>query len=141
MTIKSNLYHFYYQTAERIAQLSYAKRMQVGSCIVTKNGSMFTGYNGTLPGFDNVCELEDGTTNEAITVHSEQNALYKMLKEGVSAEGATIFCSHSPCQQCVKMLISAGIERFVYGNEYRDTTPLQTLKKAGIIVEKYDATI
>jgi dCMP deaminase len=141
VNIKSNLYHFYYQTAERVAELSYAKRRRVGSCIVTKNGSTFTGYNGTIPNFPNICENEDGSTNEAITIHSEQNALYKMLREGVSAEGATVFCTTSCCAQCSKMLISAGIERFVYGEEYRDTTPLQILRKAGIFVEKYDPTI
>jgi dCMP deaminase len=105
---------------------------------------MYPGFNGTLPGFDNNCEIEvngELSTNEAITVHAEQNAMYKMLKEGVSATGATLFVTHTCCQQCAKMIISTGIERVVYIEEYRDTSPLLTLRKAGVIVEKYDAEI
>lgn len=136
--MKDNLYKFYFNTAKNIAELSYSKRLKVGSCIVTKTGAMYSGYNGTIPGFPNHCENEDGTTDENITIHSEQNALFKMLREGVSAEGATIFCTHSCCAACSKMLISAGVERFVYGEEYRDTAPLEVLKRAGIVVLKYE---
>lgn len=138
---KPSLYHYYYSAAENAAKLSYAKKLKVGAALVTKSGSIFPGYNGTLSGFENVCEKEDGSTNEAIVIHAEQNALFKMLKEGVSAKGATLFTTHSCCEQCCKMMIAAGVERVVYGEEFRDTTPLQTLRKAGVVVEHYDRTL
>jgi dCMP deaminase len=113
----------------------------VGSAILTENGGLFVGFNGTLSKFPNVCENEDGTTNEYITVHSEENALYKMLKEGVSAKGATIYISHSPCARCSRMLIASGIKRVVYCEPYRDDTPLEILEQAGVQVYKYEETL
>ena len=132
---------FYMDVAKRIAQESYATRLKVGSAILTENGGLFVGFNGTLSKFPNVCENEDGTTNEYITIHSEENALYKMLKEGVSAKGATIYISHSPCARCSRMLIASGIKRVVYCEPYRDDTPLKILEHAGVEVQKYGETL
>lgn len=128
----------YMDIAKRVAKESYAKRLQVGSAILTQNGGLFVGFNGTLPNFKNVCEKEDGSTDESITIHSEQNALYKMLREGVSAKGATIYISHSPCTSCTKMLIASGISRVVYSEAYRDQYPLEILRQAGIQVDKLE---
>jgi dCMP deaminase len=139
--MKSSLYHFYMGAAKLAAKMSYAERLQVGAVIVTASGAMYPGYNGTLKGFPNVCELPDGSTDNAITVHAEKNALYKMLEEGVTARGATMFVTHSCCEGCAQMTASVGIERVVYLNDYKDMTPMTTLKKAGVIVEKYDGAI
>lgn len=128
---------FYMGVAELIAGESYAMRLRVGSAILTENGGLFVGFNGTLPNFPNQCEKEDGSTDESITSHAEQNSLYKMLKEGVSANGATIYLTHSPCSMCCKMIISSGIKRVVYKTAYRDTNSLQILKKANVLVEKW----
>lgn len=128
----------YMDIAERVSQESYAKRLKVGAAILTENGGLFCGFNGTLPGFINQCEKEDGSTDESITSHAEQNSLYKMLKEGVSAKGATIYLTHSPCSLCCKMIISSGIKRVVYKTEYRDTNSLQILEKANLVVEKWE---
>lgn len=128
----------YMNIAERISQESYAKRLKVGAAILTENGGLFCGFNGTLPGFINQCEKEDGSTDESITSHAEQNSLYKMLKEGVSAKGATIYLTHSPCSMCCKMIISSGIKRVVYKTAYRDTNSLQILEKANLVVEKWE---
>lgn len=128
----------YMDIAERVSKESYAKRLKVGAAILTENGGLFCGFNGTLPGFINQCEKEDGSTDESITSHAEQNSLYKMLKEGVSAKGATIYLTHSPCSLCCKMIISSGIKRVVYKTEYRDTNSLQILEKANLIVEKWE---
>lgn len=130
--------NLYMDIAKRVAKESYAKRLQVGSAILTQNGGLFVGFNGTLPNFKNVCEKEDGSTDESITIHSEQNALYKMLREGVSAKGATIYISHSPCTSCTKMLIASGISRVVYSEAYRDQYPLEILRQAGIQVDKLE---
>lgn len=139
--IKSKHFPFYMEVARNSANLSYAKRLKVGAVIVTNTGAMYHGYNGTLPGFENNCEIvlnDELITDEDTVVHAEQNALYKMLNEGVSAKGATVFVTHSCCKHCAKMLISAGVERVVYDEVYRDTKPLDTLKMAGIIVEKHE---
>ena len=128
----------YMDIAERVSQESYAKRLKVGAAILTENGGLFCGFNGTLPGFINQCEKEDGSTDESITSHAEQNSLYKMLKEGVSAKGATIYLTHSPCSLCCKMIISSGIKRVVYKTAYRDTNSLQILEKANLVVETWE---
>lgn len=135
----SNKYdHLYMDIALRVAQESYAQRLKVGCCILTENGGLYIGMNGTLPNFPNICEHEDGSTNEDYTSHSEQNALYKMLREGVSAKNATIYISHSPCAMCTKMIVSSGIKRVVYKDEYRETKSLETLKLANVEVQKWE---
>lgn len=123
---------FYMDVACRISEESYAERLKVGAVIVTENGAMYPGFNGTLPGFPNKCETEENTTDENITVHAEQNALYKMLKEGVSANGATIFVTHSPCAQCCKMMVAVGIKRVVFKQKYREVAHLGVLDWAGV---------
>lgn len=128
----------YMDIAKRISKESYAQRLQVGAAILTENGGLYCGFNGTLSGFPNTCEHEDGSTNESITVHAEQNALYKMLREGVSAKGATIYTTDSPCPQCCKMIISSGISRVVYEREYRLTESVEILKKANVLIEKFN---
>lgn len=131
-----NLDDFYMDTAKRISEKSYAVRSKVGAIIVTESGAMFPGFNGTLSGFPNVCEIEldDGRliTDEEITVHAEQNALYKMLREGISAKGSTLYVTLSPCAQCLKMMISAGVKRVVYSEKYRIDSHLHIAEKAGI---------
>lgn len=133
----NKLDNFYMDVAKLISAKSYANRLKVGAVIVTCTGSMFPGYNGTLSGFPNVCEKEDGTTNNSITVHAEQNALYKMLREGVSSDGATLYTTHSCCEECAKMMIAAGIRKVVYGEVYRDPSPLSTLELGGVKVVKF----
>jgi len=110
----------------------------VGAAILTENGGLYCGFNGTLPGFPNTCEKGDGSTDESITSHAEQNSLYKMLREGVSAKGATMYVTHSPCPQCCKMIISSGIKRVVYREEYRISDGLEVLMKADVLIEKFN---
>lgn len=138
MASQRDLDKCYLAVAEAHAKLSYAKRLQVGAAILTENGGLYCGFNGTLPGFPNCCELDENTTDESITSHAEQNSLYKMLREGVSAKGATIYLTHSPCAMCCKMIISSGIKRLVYKTDFRDTNGIEILKKANLIVEKWE---
>lgn len=138
MASQKELDRCYMQVAEDHAKLSYAKRLQVGAAILTENGGLYCGFNGTLPGFSNNCELDDGSTDESITSHAEQNSLYKMLREGVSAKGATMYVTYNPCPQCCKMIVSSGIRRVVYKNEYRIAEGLKVLEKAGIVIEKFN---
>lgn len=111
---------------------SYCKNAKVGAIIVKDGNIISTGYNGTISGFPNVCELENGTTNHRITLHAESNAIAKLACSTQSCEGATIYTSLSPCIDCAKLIIQSKIKRLVYTKDYRITDGLELLAEAGI---------
>lgn len=129
--------HYYMDVAYRSAQRSYCSRLKVGAVVVTDSGAMFAGYNGTIPKhFPNVCELDSGET-APYTVHAEENCLYKMLKEGVSPNGATLYISHGCCVNCSRMIACSGIKEVVYAEDYRSSQGLDILRQCEITVRKY----
>lgn len=151
--IKDKEHKFYMNQAIAASEMSYAKRKKVGACVVTKHKGIFIGYNGTGPGEDNCCEDEKfvslGTLNwktksERILTtkknvrHAELNCFAKMLKEGVSAEGSTLYVTLSPCTFCACMIASAGVSKVVYLEEYRDVEGLKILMDSSVLVEKYN---
>jgi dCMP deaminase len=131
-------------TAERFAQLSSAKRLQVGAVVVKDNRITSIGYNGTPAGWDNTCEYryvnpqtlaaEDVTKKEVI--HAEANAISKLAKSSESGEGASIFITHAPCVECAKLIYGAGIKHVYYRNSYRSEDGLNFLVKCNIETEK-----
>ena len=137
-------------TAERFAQLSSAKRLQVGSVVVKDNRIISIGYNGTPAGWDNNCEYyatvysdvtktwyptgETKTKDEVI--HAEANAILKLARDGESGSGAILFCTHAPCIHCAKLIYGAGISKVFYRNTYRDEDGIDFLKKCNIEIEK-----
>jgi len=125
----------YMQMAEIWAKNSYCKRRQVGALIVKDRMIISDGYNGPPSGFENVCEDENGVTKPYV-LHAEANAISKVAKSGNSSEGSTLYVTASPCIECAKLIIQAGITRVVYKDEYRLTDGVDLLKRAGIIVEK-----
>lgn len=127
----------YLQMAAIWAQNSYCKRRQVGALIVKDRMIISDGYNGTPSGFENVCEDENGVTKPYV-LHAEANAISKVAKSGNSAENATLYVTASPCLECAKLTIQAGIRRVVYKDEYRLTDGIDLLARAGITVEKVD---
>ena len=130
----------YLEITKTIANQSYAKRLQVGAIVVKDNSIVSYGFNGNLPTLENVCESvkEDGTMETLPTVcHAEMNSISKAAKSTVSIEGATMYCTHSACFECAKLVIQSGIKRFVYINDYRDERPIELLKKF-ITVERID---
>ena len=125
--------------ANNWASLSKAERKKVG-CLIVKDGMIISdGYNGTPSGFDNQCEDID-FFNQLITrkevLHAESNAITKLAKSTQSSKGATMYITASPCQDCAKLIIQAGISRVVYGEFYKNNLGIDLLKKAGIIVEQ-----
>lgn len=127
--------------AERYSQLSKAKRLKVGALIVTEGGSMFLGYNGTPPGWDNVCEsevqAEDGSTalvTKPEVIHAEENALAKVARSTERSQGAVMFMTHSPCLPCAKMMSTCGISHVYYRNQYRNTDGIDHLLMRGVQV-------
>lgn len=158
--IKDKEHKFYMNQAIAASEMSYAERKKVGACVVTKHKGIFIGYNGTGPGENNCCEDESFelraikesdlvvgftsfprervlTTKKNVR-HAELNCFAKMLKEGVSAEGSTLYVTLSPCTFCASMIASAGVSKVVYLEEYRDTEGLKILMDSSVLVEKYN---
>ena len=127
----------YLEMAAIWAKNSYCKRRQVGALIVKDRMIISDGYNGTPAGFENNCEDENGVTKPYV-LHAEANAISKVAKSGNSSEGSTLYVTASPCLECSKLIIQAGIKRVVYRDEYRLTDGIDLLKRAGIEVEKID---
>jgi dCMP deaminase len=125
----------YLRIAKEWSQLSYCKRKQVGAIIVRDRMIISDGYNGTPTGFENCCEDEAGLTNWYV-LHAEANAILKVARSTQTCDGATLYITLSPCQECSKLIHQAGIKRVVYQNGYRDTSGIDFLVQAGVIVEQ-----
>lgn len=125
----------YLKIAQIWAENSYAKRLKVGAIIVKDNTIISDGYNGTPRGFENECEDENGNTKQYV-LHAEANAITKLAQSNNSSKDATIYTLVSPCIECSKLIIQAGIKRVVYAEDYRLTEGIDLLKRAGIEVDK-----
>ena len=127
----------YIEMAHVWAKNSYCERRKVGALIVKNRMIISDGYNGTPSGFENICEEESGATKPYV-LHAEANAITKVAKSNNSSKGATLYITDSPCMECAKLIIQAGIERVVYSNKYRITDGLDLLDRAGVIVEQLE---
>ncbi len=121
----------YLEMAQVWAKNSYCKRRQVGALIVKDRMIISDGYNGTPSGFENICEDENGVTKPYV-LHAEANAITKVAQSGNSSKGATLYVTASPCMECSKLIIQAGIKRVVYRDQYRLRDGIDLLEKAGI---------
>ena len=124
----------YLQMARIWAQNSYCQRRQVGALVVNEGMIISDGYNGTPSGFENVCEDDNGITKPYV-LHAEANAITKLARSSNNSDGATIYITASPCIECAKLIIQAGIKRVVYGEKYRLTEGIELLERAGIEIE------
>ncbi len=118
-------------------------------CVIVRNKRILTtGYNGAPAGIVPCMErgycmrkergIPSGEQAQyCYAVHAEQNALIQAAKLGISVDGATLYCTYSPCSICGKLIINAGIERVVYKKDYPDEFSFELLEAAGIIIEKY----
>ena len=130
-------------TAERFAQLSSAKRLQVGAVVVKDNRIISIGYNGTPAGWSNDCEDIVQWPDDTVTtktkdevIHAEANAISKLARSNDSGLGSDMFISHAPCVHCAKLIYGAGISKVYYRQSYRDTDGIDFLTKCNIDVEK-----
>ena len=130
----------YIQMARVWATNSYCKRRQVGALIVKDRMIISDGYNGTPSGFENECEDENNNSKPYV-LHAEANAITKVAKSNNSSEGATLYITASPCMDCAKLIIQAGIIRVVYADEYRIIDGIELLEKAGIEVVQLSSVI
>ncbi|AYZ14122.1 dCMP deaminase family protein [Chryseobacterium arthrosphaerae] len=125
----------YLKMAQEWAKLSYCKRKQVGALIVKDRMIISDGYNGTPMGFENCCEDEEGKTHWYV-LHAEANAILKLAASTQSAKGATLYLTLSPCKECSKLILQAGITRLVYINEYSDDDGISFLRNHNIEIEQ-----
>jgi dCMP deaminase len=115
------------------AENSYCTRRQVGALIVKDKMIISDGYNGTPSGFENICEDEAGLTKPYV-LHAEANAITKIACSSNNSKDATLYVTASPCIECAKLIIQAGIKRIVYSEKYRLTDGIELLEKAKIEV-------
>lgn len=129
----------YLKMAKSWSELSHCERKKVGAIIVKNDMIISDGYNGTPSGFDNCCENSQGETHWYV-LHAEANAILKVAKSTNNAHGATLYLTLSPCKDCSKLILQAGIKRVVYAMNYKDTSGVDFLKSAGIEVEQINVT-
>ena len=127
----------YLRMAREWSLLSYCKRKQVGAIIVRDRMIISDGYNGTPSGFENCCEDKSGLTNWYV-LHAEANAILKVARSTQTCEGATLYITLSPCKECSKLIHQSGIKRVVFQNDYKDTSGIDFLVKAGVMVEQIE---
>lgn len=121
----------YLKMARIWASNSYCIRKKVGALLVKDRMIISDGYNGTPSGFENECEDENKETKSYV-LHAEANAITKVAKSNNSSEGSTLYITTSPCMECSKLIIQAGITRVVFEEKYRITDGLDLLEKARI---------
>lgn len=124
----------YMRMARIWAENSYCERRQVGALLVKNKMIISDGYNGTPAGFENKCEDENNVSKPYV-LHAEANAITKIARSHNSSDGATLYVTASPCIECSKLIVQAGIKRVVYGEQYRIMDGVELLKRAGIEVE------
>lgn len=123
----------YLRMATEWAKLSHCTRKQVGAIIVKDNIIIADGFNGTPSGFDNCCEDNNGDTHWYV-LHAEANAILKLARSNNRGQNSTLYITLSPCKDCSKLVLQAGITRVVFMNGYKDSTGIDFLKTAGIEV-------
>lgn len=150
--MKQKFIDLYMDWAKRVAQLSHAKRLNVGAVIVKDDTVISYGYNGMPAGWDNNCEDEvvenyagyEGAIHHVKlktkpeVLHAESNAIAKLAKSNNSGNDADMFITHSPCMECAKLIYQSGIRRVFYDKDYRDDSGINFLKKSGISVERIE---
>lgn len=125
----------YLRMASIWAENSYCNRRRVGALLVKDKMIISDGYNGTPAGFDNICEDEHGMTHPYV-LHAEANAITKVAQSNNSSSGSTLYVTTSPCMECSKLIIQAGIERVVFTELYRIADGVELLRKAGVRVDQ-----
>lgn len=127
----------YLKMADIWAQNSYCNRRKVGALLVKDKMIISDGYNGTPSGFENVCE-DDNNQTKPYVLHAEANAITKVAKSNNSSDGATLYVTSSPCLECSKLIIQAGIKRVVFTENYRVEDGINLLKRANVEVEQIE---
>lgn len=137
--MKQKMIDYYMDVARRTAQLSYAKKLKVGAILVKDDMIISHSWNGTPRGRDNTCEyvLEDGSLKTLpIVTHAEEAMLMKVSSSHQSTEGGVLFCTHSCCMHCARLIYGAKVKEFYYEKDYRDSGGINFLRECNIPVHK-----
>ena len=136
---------YFLKIASVVAECSTCRRHHMGAVAVKDKHILTTGFNGAASGLKDCLELgclrdemgiPSGQRQEICRgIHAEQNVIVQAALHGVSLEGSTIYCTHTPCVLCAKMLVNARINRFVSFGQYSDDTYKDLFKEAGIEIE------
>ena len=122
----------YLRMASIWAENSYCKRRKVGAILVKDQMIISDGFNGTPAGFENICEDETTGQTKPYVLHAEANAITKVARSNNSSEGSTLYCTASPCVECSKLIVQAGIRRVVFNELYRIADGIELLQRAGV---------
>jgi len=136
---------YFLKIASVVAERATCCRHHVGAVAVRDKHILSTGYNGAAAGSKDCLELgclrdelgiPSGERHEICRgIHAEQNVIIQASLHGVSLEGSTIYCTHTPCVLCAKMLVNAKIKRFVTFGSYNDSAFVELFREAGIEIE------
>lgn len=134
--------NYFISVAKLTAQLSYCERLKVGAVAVRDKRIIATGFNGTLPGMDNCCEIEifDEEINQNRlktkdeTEHAERNLIAYAARNGIALRDSSLYITHAPCIECAKSVINAGFNSVYWSDKYRNTDGLEFLKRFNIDV-------
>jgi dCMP deaminase len=139
---------YFLKIASVVAERSTCRRHHMGAIAVRDKHILSTGYNGAAAGLKDCLELgclrdelgiKSGTRQEICrAIHAEQNAIIQAALHGVSLEGATMYCTHTPCVLCAKMMVNARIKRSVSFGKYDDDEFIKLFEEAGIEVDILD---
>lgn len=129
----------YMRMAQIWAENSYCIRRKVGAILVKDQMIISDGYNGTPSGFENICE-DDNNVSKPYVLHAEANAISKVARSHNNSQDATLYVTASPCIECAKLIIQAGIKRVVYGEKYRILDGIELLERAAIEVQYLPTT-
>jgi dCMP deaminase len=143
--VRPEIDEYFLKIASVVAERSTCRRHHVGAVAVKDKHILATGYNGAPSGLKDCLELgclrdkleiPSGTRQEVCRgIHAEQNVIVQASLHGVSLEGSTIYCTHTPCVLCAKMLTNAKIKRYVSFGKYNDDSFVELFKAAGIEVD------
>jgi dCMP deaminase len=139
MASQNKLDKTYIEICRVWSTMSVSIRKKVG-CIIVKDGQIISdGYNGTPTGFDNTCEYTniDADGYEVLStkpevLHAESNCIAKLAKSTNSSVGSTLYTTMSPCYECAKLIIQAGITRVVYAEIYRNLDGVTLLQRSNV---------
>lgn len=119
MAKQESLDNLFMDIAHRVALMSHDTDTKVGALIVKDGNILSMGYNGMPSGMSNTCKHESGATKKEV-IHAEANAICKLARSTGTSEGATIYCTLSPCIECAKLILQSGITRVVFADSYKD---------------------
>ena len=145
MDKRISLDEYFLKIASVVAERSTCRRHYIGAIAVRNKHILTTGYNGAASGLKDCLELgclrdqrkiDSGTSQEICrAIHAEQNVIIQSSLHGVTLEGSTVYCTHTPCIICAKMLVNAKIKRYITFAEYSDDAFIELFKEAGIKID------